>query len=142
MSEAMIDEMITGKLMNALRGDERYEVIESLDNSEIRGASVVSVGVDETAQANVGLPDYRSRISVYVSSHVSEDDTGQSFKDICQEVMRRMEKYTLQEAPLSSLFEEVPVVGFFFDRSKMMAVDDTYGKCYLAHLEYTVITSF
>lgn len=142
MNEAMVDEMITGKLMNALRGDERYEVIESLDNSEIRGASVVSVGVDETAQANVGLPDYRSRISVYVSSHVSEDDTGQSFRDICQEVMGRLEKYTLQEAPLSSLFEEVPVVGFFFDRSKTMTVDDTYGKCYLAHLEYTVITSF
>ena len=142
MNEAMNDEMIIGKLMNALRGDERYEVIESLDNSEIRGANAVSVGVDETAQANVGLPDYRSKISVYVSSHVSEDDTGQSFRDICQEVMRRLEKYTLQEAPLSSLFEEVPVVGFFFDRSKMMTVDDTYGKCYLAHLEYTVITSF
>ena len=80
----MNDGMIIGKLMNALRGDERYEVIESLDNSEIRGANVVSVGVDETAQANAGLPDYRSRISVYVSSHVSEDDTGQSFRDICQ----------------------------------------------------------
>ena len=142
MNEAVNDEMIIGKLMNALRGDERYEVIESLDNSEIRGANAVSVGVDETTQANVGLPDYRSRISVYVSSHVSEDDTGQSFRDICQEVMRRLEKYTLQEAPLSSLFEEVPVVGFFFDRSRMMTVDDTYGKCYLAHLEYTVITSF
>ena len=138
----MNDGMIIGKLMNALRGDERYEVIESLDNSEIRGANVVSVGVDETTQANAALPDYRSRISVYVSSHVSEDDTGQSFRDICQEVMRRLGKCTLQEAPLSSLFEEVPVVGFFFDRSKMMTVDDTYGKCYLAHLEYTVITSF
>ena len=56
----MNDEMITGKLMNALRGDERYEVIESLDNSEIRGANAVSVGVDETTQANVGLPEYRS----------------------------------------------------------------------------------
>lgn len=138
----MNDGMIIGKLMNALRGDERYEVIESLDNSEIRGANVVSVGVDETTQANAALPDYRSRISVYVSSHVSEDDTGQSFRDICQEVMRRLGKCALQEAPLSSLFEEVPVVGFFFDRSKMMTVDDTYGKCYLAHLEYTVITSF
>ena len=138
----MNDGMIIGKLMNALRGDERYEVIESLDNSEIRGANVVSVGVDETAQANAALPDYRSKISVYVSSHVSEDDTGQSFRDICQEVMRRLGKCALQEAPLSSLFEEVPVVGFFFDRSKMMTVDDTYGKCYLAHLEYTVITSF
>lgn len=138
----MNDGMIIGKLMNALRGDERYEVIESLDNSEIRGANVVSVGVDETTQANAALPDYRSRISVYVSSHVSEDDTGQSFRDICQEVMRRLGKCALQEAPLSSLFEEVPVVGFFFDRSKMMTVDDAYGKCYLAHLEYTVITSF
>ena len=56
--------------------------------------------------------------------------------------MRRLEKYTLQEAPLSSLFEEVPVGGFFFDRSRMTTVDDAYGKCYLAHLEYTVITSF
>ena len=138
----MNDGIIIGKLMNALRGDERYEVIESLDNSEIRGANVVSVGVDETTQANAALPDYRSKISVYVSSHVSEDDTGQSFRDICQEVMRRLGKCALQEAPLSSLFEEVPVVGFFFDRSKMMTVDDTYGKCYLAHLEYTVITSF
>ena len=26
--------------------------------------------------------------------------------------------------------------------SMMMTVDDAYGKCYLAHLEYTVITSF
>ena len=112
----MNDGMIIGKLMNALRGDERYEVIESLDNSEIRGANVVSVGVDETTQANAALPDYRSKISVYVSSHVSEDDTGQSFRDICQEVMRRLGKCALQEAPLSSLFEEVPVVGFFFDR--------------------------
>ena len=82
MNEAVNDEMITGKLRNALRGDERYEVIESLDNSEIRGANAVSVGVDETTQANAGLPDYRSKVSVYVSSHVSEDDTGQSFKDI------------------------------------------------------------
>ena len=82
MNEAVNDEMIIGKLMNALRGDERYEVIESLDNSEIRGANAVSVGVDETTQANAGLPDYRSQVSVYVSSHVSEDDTGQSFKDI------------------------------------------------------------
>ena len=40
MNEAMVDEMITGKLMNALRGDERYEVIESLDNSEIGRAHV------------------------------------------------------------------------------------------------------
>lgn len=130
------------KLINALQGNEEYEVLENLDNTEVRGANAVSVGVDETTQMNVGLPDYKHSVSIYVSSHITEDTSASIFKSICAEVRARLDRYVLNEAPLAELFEEVPVVGFFFEREKMMVVDDTYGKCYLAHLEYSIITSY
>lgn len=137
----MKEHEIIEKLVNALRSDE-YEAIAALDNSEERGSNMVSVAMDNTEQVNPFLPDYRYTISIYVSTHITEDDTGTEFEKIVEDVKRRLDKFVLKEAPLDELFEEIPVVYFAYEDDNRMTVDDTYGKCYLAHLTYTAITSF
>lgn len=136
----MNDDAIIERIMNVLQS-ENYEVLKNTDNSEVRGVNAVSVGIDSTEQVNFALPDYRHKLSIYVSSQITEDETGQMFENICKEVIEKLNKYVLKEAPLSDLFEDVPVVGFWFVDTQKMIVDDTYGKCFLAHLNYIVITS-
>jgi hypothetical protein len=137
----MSNDDIIAKLLDKLQS-ENYEVFENLDNSETRGANAVSIGIGEVEQVNFALPDYKTKINIYISSHINEDKTGEIFKSILNEVKQKLDVYVLKEQPLSGLFEDVPVVGFWFDKETRMVVDDQYGACYLAHLEYTAITSF
>lgn len=138
-----VEESIKQKIINALQSDdESYEVVNSIDNSEIRGINMVAVAIDETTQVNVGLPDYKCIMSLYVSTHITEDAEGELFKETVEKVENILNPFILKEAPLCDIFEEVPVVGFFFDSERKMVVDDIYGKCNLAHLKYTIITSY
>lgn len=117
-------------------------VIDSLDNSEIREEKMISVGITETTQVNFGLPDYQSEMSIFVSTHIDEDDTGEDFDDLVKYVFDILNVYILDQSKLPEMFDEIPVVGFIYKNMKKMTVNDEYGKCYLAQLDYTIITSY
>ena len=134
---------VVNKIVKYLKDEnEDYEVINALDNSEEHGTNMVSVALDSRTQVNVGLPDYRDDISIYISTQITEDTTGELFKYTVNKIVKKLNEFVLRDKPLSMMFEEVPVVGFFFSSSEPMVVDDTYGKCYLAHLKYYAITSY
>ena len=137
----MNESSLVEKFINALQS-ENYAVNDALDNSEVRYSNQVSIAIDKTEQVNFALPDYRYDISIYISTHVTEDPTGQLFNDTQEEVRRKLDKFCLQEYPLNDLFGELPVVGFWFNDNQVMIVDDEYGKCHLAHLRYTVVASY
>ena len=123
--------------------DADYEVIKYNDNQESRGENEVSVCIDRTSQVNVGLPDYDYEMSIYISTHISDfDEDASLFEKTVEEVREVLDVYVMKDRPLSELFEEIPVVGFFFNNISFMVVDDTYGKCNLAHLTYRIVTSF
>lgn len=137
----MNEDLIVEKFINALQS-EYYNVISALDNSEIRVENQVSIAIDRTEQMNFALPDYKYEVSIYVSTHITEDKTGQLFQDTYADVKRKLDKFCLREAPLSDLFGELPVVGFWFVDEQSMPVDDEYGKCYLGHLRYVIVASY
>lgn len=149
----MKEQIIINKIKDYLRDeDEAYEIIDPIDNEELRSENIVSVCLDNIQHLNqglwksgantIGLPDYRYDISIYVSTHISEDPDGSLFTETCEKVEDKMEKLFLNDVSLSEVFGEIPVVAVFFDSSARSVVDDSSGKCLLNHLKYYLIASF
>ena len=59
------------------------------------------------------MPDYRYDISLVIDSFIDGDETAEHYNFVANEVKSRLNKWLLQEEPLSSLFGELPIVGFY-----------------------------
>lgn len=134
----MKEHEIIQKVLNALSNIEDATAIESTDFTEERDANMIVVGIDNVTQVNVGLPDYNYRLQIVVDTFIEGDNDGSLFIDTYKEVQRIMNQYVLNDLALSDLFEEIPVVGLFFENCDF-SIDDKSNR---AVFEYTVITSF
>lgn len=126
------------KVLNALSSIEDATAIESTDFTEERGDNMIVVGIEDTTQVNVGLPDYSYRMQIVVDTFIEGDNDGSKFTSTYKEVQRIMNQYVLNDKALNDLFEEIPVVALFFENLDL-AIDDKSNR---AVFEYTIITSF
>jgi len=126
----MKEKEIVEKLVNAFAEIEDAKAIASTDFSEERENNMIVVGVETTTQVNVGLPDFEYRVSIVVDCFIEGDDDGETFNNIHKNVRRVIDEYEHKDKPLDSLFEEIPVVGFFFENEEEM-IDDKSNRVVL-----------
>lgn len=134
----MKEKEIIGKIVNALSEIEEATTIAADDFTEERNANMIVVGIESTTQVNVALPDYQYRVSIVIDCFIDGDADGEVFNDIHRNVRRIIDEYEHKDKPLDSLFEEIPVVGFFFE-SEDRTLDDKSNR---AVLYCNVIASF
>lgn len=126
----MKEKEIVEKLVNAFAEIEDAKAIASTDFSEERENNMIVVGVETTTQVNVGLPDFEYRVSIVVDCFIEGDADGENFNNIHKNVRRVIDEYEHKDKPLDSLFEEIPVVGFFFENEEEM-IDDKSNRVVL-----------
>ena len=129
---------IIGKIVNALSDIEDATAISASDFTDERDAYMIVVGIESTTQVNVNLPDYQYRVSIVIDCFIDDDADGAKFNEVHKNVRRIIGEYEHKEKPLDSLFEEIPVVGFFFENEDI-TVDDKSNR---AVLYCNVIASF
>ena len=134
----MKEKEIIGKIVNALSEIEEATAIAADNFTEERDANMIVVGIEKTTQVNVGLPDYEYRLSIVIDCFIEDDKDAEVFNGIEKNVRRIVDAYVNREKPLDSLFEEIPVVGFFFDDEDRM-IDDKSNR---AVLYCKIIASF
>lgn len=134
----MKEKEIIQKFVNALSEIDGAKAIAANDFTEEREPYMIVVGIDNTTQVNVGLPDYQYKVSIVIDCFVDDDLDGTIFDEIHKSVRRVIDEYDHKDKPLDALFEEIPVVGFFFDYEDR-TVDDKSNR---AVLYCNVIASF
>lgn len=126
----MKEKEVVEKLVNILSEIEDATTIASTDFTEERENNMIVVGVENTTQVNVGLPDYEYRVSIVIDCFIEGDENAETFNNIHKNVRRIIDEYEHKEKPLDSLFEEIPVVGFFFENEEEM-IDDKSNRVVL-----------
>ena len=126
----MKEKEIIEKFTNILSEIEDAKTISATDFSEERENNMIVVGIENTTQVNVGLPDYQYRVSIVIDCFIEGDEKAEVFNEIHNEVRRILDEYEHKEKPLDSLFEEIPVVGLFFENEEEM-IDDKSNRVVL-----------
>lgn len=139
MKEHKILECLSGYLKDE---DGRWEIVIPTNNEDPRGENVVSIVLDSIRQMNIGLPDYEYNVSLYVSTHISEDIDGYVFERTTEEIEERIEAVVIHDVPLNAVFSGISIVAAFFDGSDRMIVDDDTGKCNVTHMKLRLVGSF
>jgi hypothetical protein len=134
----MQEKELIGKVVNLLSDIDDAETRSAFDFEEFRSQNTISVGIENTTQMNVGLPDYKYSLRILIACFINEDSDGTIIDSIRAEVVRRLSRFILNEGELSELFEEIPVVGFFFT-GEQNTTDETSNR---AILTYDIIASF
>lgn len=134
----MKEHEIIQKVLNVLSDIEDATAIESTDFTEERDSNMIVVGIDSTTQVNVGLPDYSYRLQIVVDTFIEGDNDGETFTETYKEVQRIMNQFVLKDRALGDLFEDIPVVGLFFENCDF-SIDEKSNR---AVFEYNVIASF
>ena len=106
-------DLLTEKIKEQM--EQYVQVIASSDFTEERGENVVVVGINNSTQVNVGLPDYEYSVQVIVDCFIDGDKQAYKFNQIKGKVLDYLEPYLMDRRRLPELFEDIPVVGFFFE---------------------------
>ncbi len=99
---------------------------------------MVCVGIESTTNVNPGLPDYSYNLQILIDTFITDDPNGELFHKTYEEVSKKINAYAARGSVLSEVFEEIPVVGFFFNNSNFSLTETSHR----AVLTYTVIASF
>ena len=106
-------DLLTEKIKEQM--EQNVQVIAASDFTEERGQNVVVVGINNSTQVNVGLPDYQYSVQIIVDCFIDGDKQAYKFNQIKGKVLDYLETYLMDRRRLPELFEAIPVVGFFLD---------------------------
>ena len=84
----MKEKEIIQKFVNALSEIDGAKAIAANDFTEEREPYMIVVGIDNTTQVNVGLPDYQYKVSIVIDCFVDDDLDGTIFDEIHKGVRR------------------------------------------------------
>lgn len=118
--------------------DDNVQVIASSDFDEERKDFVVVVGINNTTQVNVGLPDYEYNLQVIIDCFIDSDKQGYIYNQVKSQVLDYLETYVMDRTKLPELFDQIPVVGFFLDGITNSVTEDS-NKCII---NFRVIVSY
>lgn len=131
-------EQLIQKILNAFSGYKEAMQISADDFTEERQDNMIVVGIENIEQMNVGLPDYRATMTVTIDTFIEGDETSELFNSTVSYVKRILDEYVMRHHELNDLFEDIPVVGFFFD-GKSQELTETSNR---AILRYSIIVSY
>ena len=112
----MKEKEIISSLKNIFSSIENATTIASYEFQEERTENMIVIGITNTTQVNVGLPDYTYELEIVIDSWISDDNTGEEFNRISNEAKEVLLPYIIgKNINYSDVFGNIPIVGILYN---------------------------
>ena len=135
----MKEKEIISSLKNIFSSIENATTIASYEFQEERTENMIVIGITNTTQVNVGLPDYKYELEIVIDSWISDDNTGEEFNRISNEVKEVLLPYIIgKNINYSDVFGNIPIVGILYNGSDFSITTESNRTV----LRYSLFASF
>ena len=118
---------------------ENATTIASYEFQEERTENMIVIGITNTTQVNVGLPDYKYELEIVIDSWISDDNTGEEFNRISNEAKEVLLPYIIgKNINYSDVFGNIPIVGILYNGSDFSITTESNRTV----LRYSLFASF
>ena len=135
----MKEKEIISSLKNIFSSIENATTIASYEFQEERTENMIVIGITNTTQVNVGLPDYKYELEIVIDSWISDDNTGEEFNRISNEAKEVLLPYIIgKNSNYSDVFGNIPIVGLLYNGSDFSITTESNRTV----LRYSLFASF
>lgn len=135
----MKEKEIISSLKNIFSSIENATTIASYEFQEERTENMIVIGITNTTQANVGLPDYKYELEIVIDSWISDDNTGEEFNRISNEAKEVLLPYIIgKNINYTDVFGNIPIVGILYNGSDFSITTESNRTV----LRYSLFASF
>ena len=135
----MKEKEIISALKNIFSSIENATTIASYEFQEERTENMIVIGITNTTQVNVGLPDYKYDLEIVVDSWISDDNTGEEFNRISNEAKEVLLPYVIgKNSNYTDIFGNIPIVGILYNGSDFSITTESNRTV----LRYSLFASF
>lgn len=130
---------IISSLKNIFSSIENATTIASYEFQEERTENMIVIGITNTTQVNVGLPDYKYELEIVIDSWISDDNTGEEFNRISNEAKEVLLPYIIgKNSNYTDVFGNIPIVGILYNGSDFSITTESNRTV----LRYSLFASF
>ena len=135
----MKEKEIISSLKNIFSSIENATTIASYEFQEERTENMIVIGITNTTQVNVGLPDYKYELEIVIDSWISDDNTGEEFNRISNEAKEVLLPYVIgKNNNYTDVFGNIPIVGILYNGSDFSITTESNRTV----LRYSLFASF
>ena len=135
----MKEKEIISALKNIFSSIENTTTIASYEFQEERTENMIVIGITNTTQVNVGLPDYKYELEIVIDSWISDDNTGEEFNRITNEAKEVLLPYVIgKNSNYNDVFGNIPIVGILYNGSDFSITTESNRTV----LRYSLFASF
>ena len=135
----MKEKEIISSLKNIFSSIENATTIASYEFQEERTENMIVIGITNTTQVNVGLPDYKYELEIVIDSWISDDNTGEEFNRISNEAKEVLLPYIIgKNINYSDVFGNIPIAGILYNGSDFSITTERNSTV----LRYSLFASF
>ena len=135
----MKEKEIISSLKNIFSSIENATTIASYEFQEERTENMIVIGITNTTQVNVGLPDYKYELEIVIDSWISDDNTGEEFNRISNEAKEVLSPYVIgKNNNYTDIFGNIPIVGILYNGSDFSITTESNRTV----LRYSLFASF
>ena len=135
----MKEKEIISSLKNIFSSIENATTIASYEFQEERTENMIVIGITNTTQVNVGLPDYKYELEIVIDSWISDDNTGEEFNRISNEAKEVLLPYIIgKNSNYTDVFGDIPIVGILYNGSDFSITTESNRTV----LRYSLFASF
>lgn len=135
----MNEKEIISSLKNIFSSIENATTIASYEFQEERTENMIVIGITNTTQVNVGLPDYKYELEIVIDSWISDDNTGEEFNRISNEAKEVLLPYIIgKNSNYTDVFGNIPIVGILYNGSDFSITTESNRTV----LRYSLFASF
>ena len=135
----MKEKEIISALKNIFSSIENTKTIASYEFQEERTENMIVIGITNTTQVNVGLPDYKYELEIVIDSWISDDNTGEEFNRISNEAKEVLSPYVIgKNNNYTDVFGNIPIVGILYNGSDFSITTESNRTV----LRYSLFASF
>ena len=135
----MKEKEIISSLKNIFSSIENATTIASYEFQEERTENMIVIGITNTTQVNVGLPDYKYELEIVIDSWISDDNTGEEFNRISNEAKEVLLPYIIgKNINYTDVFGNIPIVGILYNGSDFSITTESNRTV----LRYSLFASF
>lgn len=135
----MKEKEIISSLKNIFSSIENATTIASYEFQEERTENMIVIGITNTTQVNVDLPDYKYELEIVIDSWISDDNTGEEFNRISNEAKEVLLPYIIgKNSNYTDVFGNIPIVGILYNGSDFSITTESNRTV----LRYSLFASF
>ena len=135
----MKEKEIISALKNIFSSIENATTIASYEFQEERTENMIVIGITNTTQVNVGLPDYKYELEIVIDSWISDDNDGEEFNMISNEAKEVLSPYVIgKNNNYTDVFGNIPIVGILYNGSDFSITTESNRTV----LRYSLFASF